>query len=99
MVAAMQDATIASSGSALVPMVKSTDFGERHNATFRRRLDASWRWRVFLEGEMRSRPLIVGDVSSKHATQMPLAQNDDVVQTLAAQGSDHSLRVRISPRT
>jgi hypothetical protein len=30
---------------------------------------------------------------------MPLAQNDDVIETFAAQGSDHSLRVRILPGT
>src|SRR5882672_9336778 len=47
---------------------------------------------------MCSRPMIIGDVLCKHATQMPLAQNDDVIQTLAAQGSDHSLRVLILPR-
>jgi hypothetical protein len=88
---------IASSCAALVPMVQSTHFGEHNDGAFRRRLDASRRGRVFLEGEMGSRPVIVGDVSSKHATQMPLAQNDDVIQTLAAQGSDQSLRERILP--
>jgi hypothetical protein len=60
-------------------MVKSTDFREGHYATFRRPLDASRRGRVFLEREMGSRPMIIRDVSSKHATQMPLVQNDDVV--------------------
>lgn len=65
-------------------MVKFTNFRERHDATFRWRLDASWRGRVFLEGEMGSRAMIIGDVSCKHATQMPLAQNDDVIQALAA---------------
>ena len=80
-------------------MVKSTNFCERHHASFLRRVDASWRRRVLLKGEMGSRPMIIGDVSSKHATQMCLAQNDDVIQTFAAQRSDQSLRVRILPRT
>ena len=75
---------VASSGAALVPMVQATDFRERHDATFRRLMDASWRGRVLLEGEMSSRPMIIRDASSKHATQVPLVQNDDVVQTLAA---------------
>jgi hypothetical protein len=65
-------------------MVQATDLRERHDATFRWRVDASPRGRVFLEGKMSSRPMIIGDVSSKHATQVPLVQNDDVVQTLAA---------------
>jgi hypothetical protein len=46
---------------------------------------------------MSSRSMITRDVSSKHATQVPLVQNDDVVQTLAAQRSDQSLRERILP--
>ena len=78
-------------------MVKSTDFRERHHAPFRRRVDASWRGRVLLEGQMGSRPVIIGDIARKQAAQMSLAQNDDVIQTLAAEGSDQSLRVRILP--
>ena len=63
-------------------MVQAAHFGERHDGAFRRRVDASRRGRVFLEGEMGSRPVIVGNVSSHHATQVLLAQNDDVIQTL-----------------
>jgi hypothetical protein len=62
-------------------MVQATHFGERHDGPFGRRVDTSRRGRVFLKREMGSRPMIVGKVSSQHATQMPLAQNDDVVQT------------------
>ena len=72
-------------------MVQAAHFGEHHDGSFGRRLDASWRRRVFLQGEMGSRPVIVENVSSQHATQMPLAENDDVIQTLAAKGSDQSL--------
>jgi hypothetical protein len=41
--------------------------------------------------------VIVGNVSSQHATQMPLTQNDDVIQTLAAQGPDQPFGERILP--
>src|SRR5712691_6718727 len=81
-----------SSCAALVPMVQTTHFRERNDGPFCRRLDASRRGRVLLERDMRSRPMIAGNASSKHAMQMTLAQNDDVIQTLAAQGSDQSLR-------
>jgi hypothetical protein len=53
--------------ASLVPMVKPTNFRERHHATFRRRLDASWRGRVLLEGEMDSRPMIIGNVAGQYA--------------------------------
>lgn len=80
-------------------MVKAPDFCERHHATFRRCLDASWRGRVLLKGEMGARPMRVEDVSGQQAAQMRLAQDDDVIQTLAAEGSDQSLRVRMLPGT
>ena len=48
---------------------------------------------------MGSRPMIIGDIARKHATQVRLAQNDDVIQTLAAQGTDQPLYVRILPET
>jgi hypothetical protein len=57
-------ARIESSRPPLVPVVKSANFGEHHHATVRRRMDASWRGRVFLEGEVGSRPMIIGGVSS-----------------------------------
>src|SRR5207249_762144 len=65
-----------------------------HHGTVCRRVDASWNRRVLLEGEMGSRPMIVEDVSSKQVAQILLAQDDDMIQTLAAEGSDQSLRVR-----
>jgi hypothetical protein len=49
-------------------MVKSTHFRECHHATFRRRLDASWRGCVLLEGEMSSRPMVVERNSSRPLT-------------------------------
>jgi len=48
-------------------MVKSTHFRERHDATFRRRVDASWRGRVLLKGQMGPRPMIVRNIPSEHA--------------------------------
>jgi hypothetical protein len=44
---------------------------------------------------MGARFMIVGDVARKYAAQMRLAQNDDVIQTLAAQGSDQAFCVWI----
>ena len=80
-------------------MVKSANFCERHDGTFGLDLDASWRGRVLLEGEMSTRTMIVENIASEHASQMRLAEDDDVIQTLATQGSDQALRIRILPRT
>ena len=43
--------------------------------------------------------MIIGDIRSQQTSQMALAEDDDVVQTLAPNGSDQSFRVRILPRT
>ena len=64
-------------------MVKSTHFRERHHATFRRRVDASRRGCVLLEGEMRSRPMVVEQIRGQETSQMPLAEYDHMVQAFS----------------
>jgi hypothetical protein len=63
-------------------MVKATNFRERHDATLRWHLDATWRGRVLLEREMSSGPVIVRNIPSDHAPQMRPAEDDDVIETL-----------------
>ena len=42
--------------------------------------------------------MIISKVAGQHAPQMALAEHDHVVQTLAPEGTDQPLRVRILPR-
>jgi hypothetical protein len=53
---------------------------------------------VHLQRLMNSPPVIEVDVAQQTSAQVALMQDDDVVQTLAAQGADQSLGVRILPR-
>src|SRR5436190_21565425 len=46
---------------------------------------------------MCSRPMIIGDIRGQQTSQMPLAQDDHVIETLAPDGSDQSLCIRILP--
>ena len=64
-------------------MVESTDFGERHHVSFRPRLNTPGRGRVLLEGEMRSRPMIIGGIIGQNTPQMPFAEHDHMVKTFA----------------
>ena len=41
--------------------------------------------------------MIVGEIRGQQTSEMPLAEDDHVVQTLAPDGSDHSFRIRILP--
>jgi hypothetical protein len=42
--------------------------------------------------------MIVGDILGEHSPHVRWAEDDHVIQTLAAQGSNQSLRIRILPR-
>ena len=63
-------------------MVQSADFWEGNHVTFGDGLHSSWRGRVFAKGEMRSRPVIVGEISGQSLSEVPLAEYDHMVQTL-----------------
>jgi hypothetical protein len=52
---------------------------------------------VLAEREVRSRALVVRDVRSKHPSEMSLIEDDDVVQTLATDGSDDAFDAGILP--
>jgi hypothetical protein len=52
---------------------------------------------VFAQAEMRAAPMVVGEIRAKHAAEMPVVEDDHVVQTLAANGADHAFDVRILP--
>jgi hypothetical protein len=75
-------------------VVQAANFRERDHAAFFWRLHAAWRGRVFRHGEMGPRSVIVEDISGERAPQMRLVEDDHVVETLAANGSYQSLRIR-----
>ena len=54
--------------------------------------------RIFLEGKMRPGAIVVPAVVRKDSAEMPLVEDDYVVQTLSAQRSNESLRVGVLPR-
>jgi len=56
-------------------MMEPADFGQFDNLTHRRGLDFSWVRSVFVQGEVRSRALVVADVGTEDATKMCLAQD------------------------
>jgi hypothetical protein len=53
---------------------------------------------VLVEGEVCSGVVVIEEVVMEQATQMILVQDEDVVETLAAQGPDEAFHVRILPR-
>jgi hypothetical protein len=62
-------------------MMQTTDFGNLHDPTRLEGLDRPDVRRILVEREMSASPVIVREVRGQSASQMPLAENDDMVQT------------------
>ena len=78
-------------------MMEPADFGPRHDPTGAVWVDDAGLGRVLAERQVRSRALVVRDVGVKDPSEMPLVEDDHVVQTLAADGPDDAFDVGILP--
>jgi hypothetical protein len=94
-----QATRVTSGGASFVAVEQTADFRERNHTTFSRTLHTSPCGRIFREGEMGPRSVIVRNVSGEHAPQVRLVEDDHVVKALAANRSDQARRIRILPRT
>ena len=79
-------------------MVEAADFGKRDHVPVGDRPYASRRRRIFRQREVGPRVVIRGKVSGERAPEMRLVEDDHVVETLAANGSDQALDIGILPR-
>ncbi len=73
-------------------MMESPDLGERHDLSEISVMDRPPFRRVLLKRQMRPGAVVVARVIRNHAAEMPLVEDDYVVQTLSAQGANKSLR-------
>src|SRR5712664_2921877 len=80
-----------------VAMMQATDFGNRDDPAELRPLDWPCVGRVFLEREVSSGAVIVGEVAGQDAAQVPFAENKDMVQALAADRADEPFGEGILP--
>ena len=78
-------------------MMQATDFRNLHDPPGLGELDGPDVRRILVEGEVSASPVIVREVCGEDASQVPLAENDDMVQALAANRADESLREGILP--
>jgi hypothetical protein len=65
-------------------MVEPADFRSHHDPTGVGRVDGARLGRVLLERKVRPRVLVVRHIAAKQASEMPLIDDDEVVQALAA---------------
>ncbi len=79
--------------------MQATDFGGRHDRAYLGALDGSHVGRVFLEREVSSGAVIVGEVAGQDAAQVPLAEHKDMVQAFPPHGANEPFHEGILPRT
>jgi hypothetical protein len=79
-------------------MMEAADHGRLDDPAFVMALHPSWLRGVLLQGEVCSSRVVVEEVLAQQAAQMGFVQHHDVVETLAAEGADKTLHVRILPR-
>ena len=87
-----------SGGPSDVAMVEATDFANRDDpAEFRPLNWPAVGW-ILVEREVSTRPVVVREVASQGAAQVPFAKDEDVIQTLASHRADEPLHEQILPR-
>jgi hypothetical protein len=79
-------------------MVEATDFANRDDLAEFRLFNRAAVRRILVEREVSTRPVVVREVASQGAAQVPFAKNEDVIQTLAPDGANEPLRKGVLPR-
>ena len=64
-------------------MVQPSDFGNRHDRAHPRPLDGSHVGRILVERQMSSCAVVVREVTGQDAAQVPVAKDEDMIETLA----------------
>src|SRR5207237_10592004 len=79
-------------------MVEAPDFANPDDLAEFRPVNWADVGRILVEREVSTRPVVVREVASQGAAQVPFAKNEDVIQTLAPDGADEPLREGVLPR-
>src|SRR5207249_8574356 len=78
-------------------MVEATDFANRDDPPEFRPLNWAAVGRILVERQVSARLVVVRKVASQGTTQVLVAEDDDVIQTLAPDGADEPLREGVLP--
>jgi hypothetical protein len=69
--------------ASLVPVVKTANLGNLYHLTMFECLDRARFRRIFLQGQMRSGPVIVAQISFENNPQVEFAEHDDMVEAIS----------------
>ena len=79
-------------------MVESAEMRNGDDVSRVKWVDGSRLRTLFGQGNMSSRRVVVGHVGAKHSTEMPLVENNEVIQAVAPNGANQPLDIGILPR-
>jgi hypothetical protein len=86
-----------SRGSTLITMMQPADLREGYNISCGGKLYATRPRAVLVEREMRSGVMMILKTARQYAAQVTLVEDDNVIQTFAADRTDETLDVRVLP--
>ena len=81
-----------------VAVVQATDLGERDNLAGSGQVYGAALGTILVKREMRSHLVVIVKVRRQHAPQVTLIEDDDVIETLAADRANDALDVSVLPR-
>jgi hypothetical protein len=81
-----------------VSMMQATHFADGHDLAQLRRLDRPLIRGILGEGKVGSGAVVIREIARQDATQVALAQDDDVVEAVAPDRSDQAFGEGILPR-
>ena len=79
-------------------VLQAVNVGDLNDGAGSWALCGPWDRRILVQRKVSAPFVIVIDEKSKRASKRPLIPHDDVIKTLAPQGSDQALHERILPR-
>src|SRR5918992_4468000 len=85
--------------SPFVVVMKPTDFRHRHHPATCRKRDRARLWTIHGQRQMGSPAMVIGKVAGQDALEMPLMEDDHMVQTLAANTPNQPLNKGVLPWT
>ena len=79
-------------------MVQATDMGQRYNISHLGGFYSTSFRRILIRRYVRSARMIITEVLAKDSTQVPLFENNNMIQTVSTYGPDNSFDERVLPR-
>ena len=74
-------------------MMESADLRDAEDPASGRRLDFAWNWRVAIQRQVRPHLVIVFQVIAEDSLEVPVAEHDEVIETLTTNRTDQTFHV------